>query len=60
MMPDHVHLLVQDHDVVEYVRLVKGRTTPSARQHARGRRLWQRSFYDHGLRKEESAWTVVS
>ena len=58
-MPDHVHLLVQDPDVVDLVRLFKGRSTPSARRHEPGRRLWQRSFHDHGLRREESVETVA-
>ena len=54
IMPDHVHLLVQDLDLVEFVRLLKGRMTPPARRHENGRRLWQRSFHDHGLRRDES------
>ena len=53
VMPDHVHLLVRDDDVVELVRLLKGRLTPVARRIEAGRCLWQRSFYDHGLRLEK-------
>ena len=30
-MPDHVHLLLQDPDVVAFVRLFKGKLTPTAR-----------------------------
>ncbi|MCJ7593832.1 MAG: transposase [Desulfobacterales bacterium] len=52
-MPDHIHLLLQDRDIVDFVRLVKGKMTPKARSLEYGRRLWQRSFYDHGLRREE-------
>jgi putative transposase len=59
LMPDHAHLLVQDPDVVEFVRLFKGRSTSPARRYKSGRRLWQRSFYDHGLRREESVETVA-
>jgi REP element-mobilizing transposase RayT len=53
-MPDHVHLLLQDKDIIEFVRLFKGRLTPAARGLEPGRALWQRSFYDHALRWEES------
>lgn len=59
LMPDHVHLLIQDPDAVEFVRLFKGRSTPQARRIKPGRRLWQRSFFDHGLRREESVETVA-
>ena len=53
VMPDHVHLLLQDHEVVSFARLFKGRMTPRARMIEPERRLWQRSFFDHALRKEE-------
>jgi REP element-mobilizing transposase RayT len=53
-MPDHVHLLLQGSDVIDFVRLFKGRMTPKAREIEPERSLWQRSFYDHALRKEES------
>lgn len=54
IMPDHVHLLLQDKDVVEFVRVFKGKMTAIALAREPGRRLWQRSFYDHVLRKEEN------
>lgn len=53
-MPDHVHLLAQDVDVIDFVRLIKGRLTPTARRYERSRRMWQRGFHDHVLRREES------
>ena len=59
IMPDHIHILAQDADVVEFVRVVKGRVVPLARRAARGRRLWQRSFYDHALREPESIEEVA-
>jgi REP element-mobilizing transposase RayT len=59
VMPDHVHLLLQDADIVEFVRLLKGRATPMARRYEKGRRLWQRSFFDHALRREESVPVVA-
>ena len=54
IMPDHVHLLLQGLEIVEFVRLFKGKMTPIGRAIDPDRRLWQRSFYDHALRKEES------
>jgi REP element-mobilizing transposase RayT len=59
IMPDHVHLLMQDQDIVKFVRLFKGRMTPKSRTLDPTRSLWQRSFYDHALRKEESLETVA-
>jgi putative transposase len=59
IMPDHVHMLVQDADLIEFVRLFKGRLTPAARELLTGRSLWQRSFHDHGLRREESVEQVT-
>jgi hypothetical protein len=58
-MPDHIQLLLQDKDVVEFVHLLKGRLTPEARRLEPGRALWQRSFYDYALRREESLWDVA-
>jgi REP element-mobilizing transposase RayT len=54
MMPDHVHFLMQGFEVIEFVRLFKGGMTPRARAVEPKRRLWQRSFFDHAVRKEES------
>ena len=59
IMPDHIHLLLQDKDVVELVRLLKGRLTPEARRLEPGRVLWQRGFYDHALREVESLLDVA-
>ena len=54
LMPDHLHLLLIDVDVLQFVRMLKGRATPIARRIDPNRRLWQRSFHDHGLRHHES------
>jgi putative transposase len=54
IMPDHIHLLLQDDEIIDFVRLFKGRMTPKAFAIDNNRRLWQRSFYDHALRKEEA------
>ncbi len=59
VMPNHVHILVCDDDIVALVRLFKGRMTPSARALLPSRTLWQRSFFDHALRREESLLDVA-
>ena len=52
LMPDHLHLLVQGmpecKDLKEYVGGFKSYTNKIA-----GRKLWQRGFYEHVLRKDE-------
>jgi putative transposase len=59
IMPDHIHMLLEDKDVVEFVRLLKGRLIPESRRLEPGRELWQRSFYDHALRDDESLRDVA-
>ena len=59
IMPGHAHLLLQDDEVVEFIRMFKGRMTPAARKIESDRRFWQRSFFDHALRKEESLSDVA-
>ena len=59
IMPDHIHLLVQGGNIVDSIRLFKGRLTPIARSISAERKLWQRSFYDHAIRKEESLHDVA-
>lgn len=59
VMPDHLHLLVNDVDVIDFVRILKGRVLVHARRVDAGRRLWQRSFHDHALRTEERETDAV-
>lgn len=59
IMPDHAHLLLEDGELVEYVRAFKGSLTPPARKIDPRRKLWQRSFYDHALRQEESVYRIA-
>ena len=59
IMPDHVHMLLQDKELLDFVRLFKGRLTPKARAYEQCRPLWQRSFYDHALRREENLEKVA-
>ncbi len=57
LMPEHAHLLVSTvknvADLRAFVRLFK-QMSEFWFQLRRHKRLWQRSFYDHILRKEES------
>ena len=39
IMPDHAHLLLQDDEVVEFIRMFKGRMTPAARKIESDRRF---------------------
>ncbi len=54
-MPDHLHLLVRGGDstrLSDFVHDFKQRSGYLVKQVA-GRDLWQRSFYDHVLRRDE-------
>ncbi|MGH7801997.1 MAG: REP-associated tyrosine transposase [Thermodesulfobacteriota bacterium] len=61
-MPDHVHLLVglneADADLIGFIRHFKQKTEYDFRKR-HDINLWQRSFYDHILRKEESVIETV-
>jgi REP element-mobilizing transposase RayT len=54
VMPDHVHLLVLNlgGSLLDFMRLLKGRTSKALRGQAPSP-LWQRSFHDHVLRRNE-------
>lgn len=54
VMPDHVHLLVLNlnSSLFDLMRIFKGRTATGLRGRVEGA-LWQRSFYDHLLRRNE-------
>ena len=61
-MPDHIHLLVGANEahsnLIEFIKHFKQKTGHGfKRRH--GINLWQRSFYDHILRKEESVIETV-
>ena len=58
-MPDHIHLLIQGKNIINFIRLFKGRLTPIARSIEAGQKLWQRSFFDHAIRKEDSLHNVA-
>jgi putative transposase len=65
LMPDHVHLLLEGldpaSDLLQLMRALKIKTsTPYERK--TGRPLWQKKFYDHILRRNDSpdavAWYI--
>jgi putative transposase len=60
IMPDHVHLLVEDDDIISFVRAFKGSLVPKARALIPHQKLWQRSFYDHILRSSETVLDVAA
>lgn len=51
-MPDHLHLLLETEGCLKFMKSFKQITGYSFRQQG-GQNLWQKSFYDHVLRKEE-------
>ncbi|MCK4908575.1 MAG: transposase [Planctomycetes bacterium] len=61
-MPDHVHLLISSVDekapLVRFIKDYKQITGYNYRQH-NNQVLWQKSYYDHILRKEEDILTVI-
>ncbi|WP_028292401.1 REP-associated tyrosine transposase [Oceanobacter kriegii] len=62
LMPDHVHWLVQLHgdDLSRMAMRLKSLSARAVHQTAgSGGKLWQRSFHDHALRKEEDIKAVA-
>ncbi len=61
-MPDHLHLLLSPSpqvSLIDFLRALKGRSTRMAWQYGYQGKIWQRSFYDHFLRKGEDVHRVV-
>ena len=61
-MPDHLHLLVEgcaiDSSLTEFARVFKQRSSFHWRESC-GKTLWQRSYYEHVLRSDESTISVA-
>ena len=61
-MPDHVHFLIgandSDADLIKFIKHFKQKTGYEFKK-KHGINLWQRSFYDYILRKEESVIETV-
>jgi len=63
VMPDHVHLLISasaSKGIVDFVREIKSLSTKMAWRHGYSGGIWQRSFYDHFLRKDEDCRIVAN
>jgi putative transposase len=62
-MPDHLHLLLQtteDADLVAFMRIFKQLSGYAYRRSTGDRQLlWQTSYYDHILRRDEDALGVA-
>ena len=56
ILPNHLHIICSAGraGVIDFVRLFKGRTTKRLRERRNLSNLWQKSFFDHKLRNEES------
>ena len=62
LMPDHVHLLLGLSglsDLMSTVGAWKSRCSLLRRRRGLSKRFWQRSFYDHALRREEDLLVVT-
>ncbi len=61
-MPDHLHLLVEarssDSDLISFANLVKQRTSFTFRQ-SHPERLWQKGYFEHIVRNDESTQIVA-
>ncbi len=51
-MPDHLHLLLDTEDCIKFIKNFKQITGYQFKTKT-GLALWQKSYYDHILRKEE-------
>ncbi len=63
VMSDHVHLLIsasEKEGIIEFVREIKSLSTQMAWRHGYSGAIWQRSFYDHFLRKDEDCEMVAN
>jgi putative transposase len=60
-VPDHLHLLVQGEEKSDLLKMVKElkQLTGYHFKKSTGTGLWQKSYYDHVLRKEEDVQSVV-
>ena len=61
LMPDHLHLLVapREDNLIDLLNGWKSFTANLLRKNGVEQSCWQRSFYDHALRKEEDIQKVA-
>ncbi|MCK4235206.1 transposase [candidate division WOR-3 bacterium] len=63
IMPDHIHLLLcasEQIGIIEFISRLKNLTTRIAWKHNFKGKIWQKSFYDHFLRKDEDNQKVAT
>jgi hypothetical protein len=62
-MPDHLHILARGNNkssrLTEFIRVFKQRTAFEVKKHT-GEQLWQGSYFDRVLRRDEHAETVAN
>ena len=61
VMPDHIHTLVEpskEMDIITFIKTVKGRFVSWCRKNDKNFRF-QKSFYDHILRRDEDIYTTA-
>lgn len=61
VMPDHVHLLLApiEENLIGLLSNWKSYTTHAVQLQEKSGKLWQRSFYDHGLRRDEDLMKIA-
>ena len=61
VMPDHIHLLLApiSENIVDLIGRWKSYTSHLIWKEGHGGMVWQRSFYDHALRKDEDLLKVA-
>jgi len=63
LMPDHLHLLISAGErvsVIDFVQRFKSLSTKLAWNHGLTGRIWQKSFYDRFLRKDEQISETIN
>ncbi len=59
-MPDHLHWLLADCSrMIREVQRLKSQSTLAARRHGYVGPLWQRSYWDHVVRRQENLAQVA-
>lgn len=63
LMPDHIHFLVKPNEdgisVLTFTDQFKGKTTNASWKHGWRGKLWQRDYYDHVVRHNESLIAIA-
>ncbi len=64
IMPDHLHLILNPAEsniaLPKFIRMVKSKTAVQLLKESGISRLWQRSYYEHVLRKNENLAEAVN